>query len=161
MNLVFIGKNGCCGWSVEGSGSIAVACYVYYRGKKSSSLSRWTSLRRTWEGSRHCWEWPQAHQARRSTQVRCKYRVGQNLGYNFAWPIFAKFRRSGRVLGMQTLCSMPAAHKIKNTLCFVNISYIMGVLLSDKWSTNKLFLPSWLETKKSWISWQPYLTYGT
>ena len=73
MNLVFIGKNGCCGWSVEGSGSIAVACYVYYRGKKSSSLSRWTSWRRTWEGSRHCWEWPQAHRARRSTPVRCKY----------------------------------------------------------------------------------------
>ena len=28
-----------------------------------------------------------------------KYRVQQNLGYNFAWPYFAKFRSSGRIEG--------------------------------------------------------------
>ena len=63
---------------------------------------------------------------------------------------------------MQTICSMHAScQPNKKYQMFVNISYFMGVLLSDWRSTNQLFLPSWLGSKKSWISWQPYLTYGT
>ena len=41
------------------------------------------------------------------------YRVGQNLGYNFAWPSCAKFRRSGKVLGCRrnAACQLPTKWK--------------------------------------------------